>query len=220
MKSLTIQGKKRESVGKNSTKALRNADHVPCVVYGGDEPIHFSTDERSFKELVYTPEAHTVVLELDGGEAITCILQDIQFHPVTDKIIHADFFRFTDDKPITLNIPVKLTGRSRGVLAGGVLRHNLRKLRVRALASNLPDEIVIDITAMRINHKKYISDLRVDEYDLIHPDNQVVVMIRTARTAIVELELEDDEDEDAEGVEGEEGTEEGEEGATEETPEK
>lgn len=203
MKSLTIQGKKRESVGKKDTKALRNADHVPCVVYGGSEPIHFSTDERSFKDLVYTPEAHTVVLELDGGEAIACILQDIQFHPVTDKILHADFYRFTEDKEITMNIPVTLTGRSRGVLAGGVLRHNLRKLRVKALPANLPDEIVIDITPMRINHKKYIKDIRSDEYTLVHPDNQVVCMIKTARTAIVSLEDEDeDEDETAEGAEG------------------
>src|SRR5690554_1711722 len=112
MKSLTIQGNKRESVGKKETKALRNADQVPCVVYGGDEPIHFHTDERSFKDLVYTPEAHTVVLNIDG-DSIECILQDIQFHPVTDRILHADFYRISDDKPITMNIPVRLEGRAR-----------------------------------------------------------------------------------------------------------
>lgn len=215
MKSLTIQGQKRESVGKNNTKALRNADQVPCVVYGGAEPIHFSTDERSFKDLVYTSEAHTVVLELDGGDAISCILKDIQFHPVSDKILHADFYRYTEDAKITMNIPVNLVGRARGVVAGGVLRQNVRKLRVRALPSNLPDEIVIDITSMRIGHKKYIKDLRTDEYDLIHPDNQVVCMIKTARTAIVDL---DDEDEDEE-VEGEEGAAEGAENAAEENAE-
>ncbi|MDO5655218.1 MAG: 50S ribosomal protein L25/general stress protein Ctc [Flavobacteriaceae bacterium] len=207
MKSLTIQGKKRESVGKSSTNALRNAEQVPCVVYGGDEPIHFSTDVRSFKNLVYTPEAHTVVLELDGGEAIKCILQDIQFHPVTDQILHADFYTFTDDKPVTINIPVRLTGRARGVQAGGVLRFNMRKLRVKALPANLPDEIVIDITPMRIGHKKYIKDIRTDEYTLIHPDNQVVCMIKTARTAIADLE---DEEEEEEGIEGTEGAAEGE----------
>lgn len=199
MKSLTIQGNKRESVGKKETKALRNADQVPCVVYGGAEPIHFYTDERSFKNLVYTPEAHTVVLDIDG-DSIECILQDIQFHPVTDKILHADFFRFTDDKPITMNIPVRLEGRARGVLAGGVLRFNQRKLRVKAIASQLPDEIVIDISSMRIGHKKYIKDLRVDEYTLMHPDNQVVCMIKTARTAIADIE-DEEEDEDAETAE-------------------
>ena len=205
MKSLTIQGKKRESVGKSDTKALRNAEQVPCVVYGGDEPIHFSTDVRSFKDLVYTPDAHTVVLELEGGDAINCILQDIQFHPVTDNILHADFFMIKDDKPVTMNIPVRLTGRARGVQAGGVLRFNVRKLRVKALPGNLPDEIVIDITPMRIGHKKYIKDIRTDEYSLIHPDNQVICMIKTARTAIADLE----EDDEEEGVEGEEGAAEG-----------
>ena len=210
MKSLTIQGKKRESVGKSSTNALRNAEQVPCVVYGGEEPIHFSTDVRSFKDLVYTPEAHTVVLELEGGDAINCILQDIQFHPVTDNILHADFYVINDNKPVTMNIPVRLTGRARGVQAGGVLRFNLRKLRVKALPGNLPDEIVIDITPMRIGHKKYIKDIRVDEYDLIHPDNQVVCMIKTARTAIADLEEEEDEEE---GAEVEEGAAEGGEGA-------
>ncbi|MDO5510065.1 MAG: 50S ribosomal protein L25/general stress protein Ctc [Weeksellaceae bacterium] len=214
MKSLTIQGKKRESVGKVDTRALRNADQVPCVVYGGDEPIHFSTDERSFKDLVYTPEAHTVVLELEGHDAIDCILQDIQFHPVTDKIMHADFYMTQEDKPITMDIPVRLTGRSRGVVAGGVLRFNMRKVRVKAIPGNLPDEIVIDITPMRIGHKKYIKDLRVDDYTLVHPDNAVVCMIKTARTAIKGAD--DDEEEEEEGAEGAEGAAEGAEGAGEE----
>lgn len=207
MKSLTIQGKKRESVGKANTRALRNADQVPCVVYGGEKPIHFSTDERSFKDLVYTPEAHIVVLNLDGGESINCVLQDIQFHPVTDSILHADFYTINDDKPVTMEIPVRLEGRSRGVVAGGVLRFNLRKLKVKALPGKLPDEIVIDITPMRIGHKKYIKDLRTEEYSLIHPDNAVVCMIKTARTAIADLEEEEEEGEEGEGEEGAEGAE-------------
>lgn len=211
MKSLTIQGKKRESVGKVDTRALRNADQVPCVVYGGDKSIHFSTDVRSFKDLVYTPEAYTVVLELEGGETIDCILQDIQFHPVTDAILHADFYMISDDKPVVMDIPVRLTGRSRGVVAGGVLRFNMRNLRVKAIPSKLPDEIVIDITPMRIGHKKFILDLKCDEYSLIHPDNAVVCMIKTARTAIATLDDEDDEDEGTE--EGETSAAEGEENA-------
>src|SRR5690606_35928732 len=130
MKSITIQGVKRESVGKTSTRALRNADQVPCVDYGGNEPLHFSTDEKSFKNLVYTPEAHTVKLELSDGTKVHAILQDIQFHPVTDKIIHADFFELQDDKAVAIEIPVRLTGRARGVVNGGVLRFNMRKLKV------------------------------------------------------------------------------------------
>ncbi|MRI63514.1 50S ribosomal protein L25/general stress protein Ctc [Ornithobacterium rhinotracheale] len=200
MKSLTIQGKKRESVGKASTRALRNAEQVPCVVYGEAEPIHFSADVKSFKNLVYTPEAHIVVLKLDGGETINCVLQDIQFHPVTDAILHADFYQITDDKPVTMNIPVRLEGRARGVMAGGVLRFNLRRLKVRALPANLPDEVVVDITKMRIGHKKYIKDIRVDEYTLMHPDSDVVCLIKNSRTAVGGA-ADDDDDEEEEGEE-------------------
>lgn len=197
MKSLTLQGNKRESVGKTATRALRNADQVPCVLYGGGEPIHFATAELNFKNLVYTSDAHIVELHLDSGEKVNAILQDIQFHPVTDRILHADFYQLHDDKPVTIEVPVRLTGRSRGVVNGGVLRFNMRKLKVRALPANLPDEILVDITEMRIGHKKYVESLRTDAFELIHPDNAVVVAVRTSRNA-VDL----DEDEEEEGEEG------------------
>ena len=96
MKSITINGSKREIVGKSSTKALRNAGKVPCVVYGGDNPIHFSADELSFSKLVYTPDAHTVVIELENENKINAVIQDIQFHPVSEKILHIDFFEVFD----------------------------------------------------------------------------------------------------------------------------
>jgi len=97
MKSITIKGSQRESVGKVSTKALRNAGKVPCVLYGGDKPLHFSADELSFKDLVYTPTAYTAVIELESGEKFDAVLQDIQFHPVTDKILHVDFYQLFED---------------------------------------------------------------------------------------------------------------------------
>lgn len=197
MKSITIQGVKRESVGKASTRTLRNADQVPCVVYGGNEPLHFSADEKAFKGLVYTPEAHTVNLELADGTKVAAILQDIQFHPVTDKIIHADFYQLSDDKPVTIEVPVRLTGRARGVVNGGVMRFNMRKLKVRAIPANLPDEIVIDITSMRIGHKKYVDSIRNEDYTILHPDNAVIVAIRTSRTAVADTD--DDEEEEAAG---------------------
>ncbi|HUH36121.1 MAG TPA: 50S ribosomal protein L25/general stress protein Ctc [Moheibacter sp.] len=195
MKSITIQGVKRESVGKTSTRALRNADQVPCVVYGGGEPIHFSTDEKSFKNLVYTPEAHTVNLELADGMKISAILQDIQFHPVTDKIIHADFYQLHDDKAVSIEIPVRLVGRARGVVAGGLLQFNMRKLKIKAIPANLPDEIVIDISAMRIGHKKYVESIPSEGFTIMHPDNAVVVAVRTSRVAVAD----DDDDEEEEG---------------------
>ena len=120
MKSITIQGTKRETVGKKSTKALRDAELVPCVVYGGAETLNFSAEERSFKGLVYTPDAHTVSIEVDG-QTIPAVLQDIQFHPITDKILHADFYQLADDKPVVMEVPVRLTGRAKGVVSGGAL---------------------------------------------------------------------------------------------------
>ena len=184
MKSITINGLERESVGKVATKALRNAGKVPCVVYGGDHAIHFSADELAFKDLVYTPEVHTVVIALDNGAKIECVLQDIQFHPVTDRILHIDFYQLFDDKEIALNIPVNLTGNSVGVKNGGVLRKNNRKLRVKALPTNLPDFIEIDITPMKIGSKFYVRDLEQDKYRFLHTDNTVVCQIKTARAAI------------------------------------
>ena len=121
MKSITINGSKREIVGKSSTKALRNAGKVPCVVYGGDKPIHFSADELSFSKLVYTPDAHTVVIELEDGNKIDAIIQDIQFHPVNEKILHIDFFQVFDDKEVKMIIPVKFEGNSPGVRLQGCL---------------------------------------------------------------------------------------------------
>ncbi len=209
MKSITIQGVKRESVGKASTRALRNADQVPCVVYGGNDPLHFSTDEKSFKDLVYTPEAHTVNLELADGIKISAILQDIQFHPVTDKIIHADFYQLHDDKPVAIEVPVRLTGRARGVVNGGVLRFNMRKLKVRAIPANLPDEIIVDITPMRIGHKKYVESIRNNDYTILHPDNAVIVAVRTSRTAVSDEEEEEATDEAAGDAPAAESAEEG-----------
>lgn len=194
MKSITIQGVKRENVGKAATRTLRNADQVPCVVYGGNEPLHFSADEKSFKDLVYTPDANTVNLELADGTKIHAILQDIQFHPVTDKIIHADFYQLHDDKPVAIEVPVRLTGRARGVVNGGVMRFNMRKLKVRAIPANLPDEIVIDITSMRIGHKKYVESIRNNDYTILHPDNAVIVAIRTSRTAVADTDDDDEEE--------------------------
>ncbi|ROI02332.1 50S ribosomal protein L25/general stress protein Ctc [Chryseobacterium sp. G0240] len=183
MKSITIQGTKRESVGKKSTKALRDAELVPCVVYGGEAPLSFSAEEKAFKGLVYTPEAHTVSIEVDG-KTIPAVLQDIQFHPITDKILHADFYQLADDKPVIMEVPVRITGRAKGVVAGGVLRQSFRKLKVKALPANLPDEIVVDVTPLRIGNKLYIGGIKAEGYSFMHPDNAVVVAVKMSRNAM------------------------------------
>ncbi|MCH2217883.1 MAG: 50S ribosomal protein L25/general stress protein Ctc [Flavobacteriales bacterium] len=191
MKSITIKGSKRESVGKVSTKALRNAGKVPCVIYGGDQPVHFSAEEKAFKNLVYTPNVYTAAIELDG-QTFAAILQDIQFHPVTDKILHVDFYQLHDDKAVTMNIPVKLKGTSPGVLNGGSLRFTNRKLKVKAVPANLPDFIEADISKLKIGSKLYITELFNDDYTFMHPDNTVVVQVRTSRNAVETSEEEEE----------------------------
>jgi large subunit ribosomal protein L25 len=193
MKSITINGSKRESVGKVAAKALRNAGRVPCVLYGGGEPLHFSAQELDFSKLVYTPNAHTVVINLDG-ENIAAILQDIQFHPLTDKIIHIDFYRLFDDKEVSMNIPVKVEGAAPGVLnSGGVLVLNKRKLRVKALPKNLPDVIVANISNLKLGNKLYTAELQTEDFTIVHPDNTVVCQVRTSRASIKEEEEETEE---------------------------
>jgi large subunit ribosomal protein L25 len=200
MKSITIKGSKRESVGKVATKALRNAGMVPCVIYGGKSPIHFSAEEKAFKSLVYTPNVYTASLDVDGHK-IAAILQDIQFHPVSEKILHVDFYQLFDDKEITMNIPVQLEGTSPGVLNGGSLRFTNRKLKVKALPANLPDFVTANISKLKIGNKLFVTSLSNDNYTFMHPDNTVVVQVRTSRNATLI------EDEEAE-TETEEATEE------------
>ena len=204
MKSITINGSKRESVGKSASKALRNAGQIPCVLYGGDGPMHFSAPELAFSKLVYTSNAYTVVIAFNEKETYSAVLQDIQFHPVTDKILHIDFYQLFDDKEIAMDIPVRLVGNSIGVKLGGNLQRNKRKLRIKALPTNLPDYIEIDITGLNIGDRVYITELENESYTFLHPDNTVVCQVRRARAAIVdEVESDEDEDEETEGEESE-----------------
>ena len=184
MKSITIKGSERESVGKKATKAIRDAGMVPCVIYGGDQPVHFTAEEKAFKNLVYTPNAHTVVIELNSGKKADVILQDIQFHPVSDKILHIDFYALKDDKEIIMEIPVKVTGTSPGVLAGGVLRLNQRRLKVKALPKNLPDFVEANITPLEMGNKLYVTKIETNNFKLMHPDNTVVAQVRISRAAM------------------------------------
>ena len=183
MKSITIKGSERENVGKKATKAVRDAGMVPCVIYGGNQPVHFVADERAFKDLVYTPNAHTVVVELNGT-SYNVIMQDIQFHTVSDKILHIDFFQLSDDKEIVMEVPVKITGTSPGVLLGGVLRLNQRRLKVKALPKNLPDFVEASISELQMGNKLYVTKLETNNFKLMHPDNTVVCQVRISRAAM------------------------------------
>lgn len=183
MKSITIKGSQRESVGKVATKAVRNAGMVPCVIYGGKQPIHFAAEEKAFKSLVYTPNAHTVVIDLDG-KTTNAVLQDIQFHPVTDRINHIDFFQLDENKEIIMEVPVKVTGTSPGVLLGGVLNLNQRRLKVKALPKNLPDYVEANISELQMGNKLYVTKLPTPNFKLMHPDNTVVAQVKISRAAM------------------------------------
>jgi len=183
MKSITIKGQVRENVGKKSTKALRNAEQVPCVVYGGETAVHFSAPAKSFKNLVYTADALTATIELEGQEPIMAILQDIQFHPVTDAILHIDFYQLHEDKEVVMEIPTTLVGNALGVLNGGSLRHNMRKLKVKALPANLPDTIEADISALKIGMKLTVGELTKGDFTFMQNDGVVVAQVKMSRNA-------------------------------------
>ena len=184
MKSITINGSQRESVGKVSSKALRNAGQVPCVLYGGDQPLHFSADEPAFKSLIYTPDVHTVEIVLEDGKKQAAILQDIQFHPINDKILHVDFYRLFEDKEITLEVPVKIVGKAPGILSGGTLVLNNRKLKVKSLPKNLPDYVEVNINSLEMGNRLYVTELKTDNFKILHPDNTVVCQVKVSRAAL------------------------------------
>ena len=200
MKSITINGSKRESVGKKASKDLRNAGKVPCVIYGGDEPVHFSADETSFSKLVYTADAHTVVVAFEDGNKIDAVLQDIQFHPVTDKILHIDFFQLHEGKEINMIIPVRIEGTAPGVRdSGGLLSRNKRKLTVRALPKNLPDFLLADVSKLNLNDSITVADLADETFKILHPDSQVVCQVKMSRASMsIDEDIDDEELEEGE----------------------
>jgi len=197
MKSLAISVKERQDVGKTNTRALRNQGNVPCVLYGGEKQVCFYTHENDFRKLVYTPDVFIVELNVDG-EVKKAIMKDIQFHPVTDKILHIDFLEVFDDKDVTVSVPVILNGLAIGVRNGGNLMFRRRKIITRGLATNLPDAIEIDIESLNIGQFVYIKDLNVDGCEFLAPDNSVVVGVKTARAAIEDELAEAEEEEEEE----------------------
>ena len=200
MKSVEIQGTLRTEVGSKFAQAERKAGNVPCVIYGGEAPVHFSAPALAFKSLVYTPEAKTATITVDG-KTVEAVIQDMQFHPVTDALMHIDFIQLVEGKAVTMNIPVVLNGQARGVLNGGKLKMVLRTLSVRALPNELPDNIQLDITNLRIGKSIRVSDVVPAGYEILNADTAVIVTVKKARGAM------DDEDEDEEGAAEEGGAE-------------
>ena len=205
MKTLAISAKTRNGTGKTDSKALRNQGNVPCVLYGGEKQVCFYAHENDFRNLVHTPDVFIVELDIEG-EKYRAVMQDLQFHPVTDKLLHLDFLQIFEDKEVTVTIPVRLEGMSVGIRNGGVLSFRRRKIITRAIPGNLPDYIEINIEDLDIGQSIFIKDLRVDKYSFLALDNAVVVGVRTARELIIEEEEEEElEGEEGEITEGEEG---------------
>ena len=187
MKTLAINVKERGNVGKTNTRALRNQGNVPCVLYGGEKQVTFYAHENDFRKLVYTPNTFVVELNINGSKT-KAIMQDIQFHPVTDKILHIDFLEVFDGKPITVSLPVVLDGVAIGVKNGGNLMFRIPKIVSKGLVANLPEAITINIDHLSIGMFISIKDIVVKGVEFLAPPNSVVVAVKTARAAILEEE--------------------------------
>jgi len=185
MRTVSLSGSLRENVGKKDTKALRRAELVPCVMYGGEEQIHFSLAEKDFKQILFTKECFIINITING-KSYNTILQDVQYHPVKDNVLHADFLFVKDDKDITVSIPVEITGSSVGVMRGGKLKQKMRKVRVCGLSKDIPQVITLDITPLNIGDAIRIKDINIDNLKMVDVPTNVVVMVLSARGVVEE----------------------------------
>ena len=197
MKSVSLNGIARVNLGKKFSKEMRKTGQVPCVIYGGSQesPIHICINFNELRKVIYTPNVYKLNITVNS-ESYETIIRDIQFHPVNDEIIHVDFLKLEEGKLVSLEVPVKLNGNSIGILNGGKLNLVMRKLTIKATPDNIPDNIELDITNLRIGQSIRIEDLNLENIEFSHPSTLVIVAIKTARAAV--------EEEVVEGVEGEE----------------
>jgi len=183
MKTVSMSGSPRANVGKKDAKALRSKGLVPCVIYGGKEQIHFSTPETSFKQIVFTPDVCFVEVDLNGKKYLT-ILQDIQYHKVSDRVLHADLFELSDDKPITLPVPIVYQGSSPGVLKGGKLVKSIRKIKVSALPKNMPETLSIDLNKLDIGDMVKIGAIKPNKFTIVDNPSTTICAVKTTRNVV------------------------------------
>jgi len=180
MKSVSISGSPRANVGKKDATALRNAKAVPCVLYGGKEQVHFSALAADFRDLIYTPHVNTVNIEV-GGKTYHAIIQEAQFHRVTDQLLHVDFLEIVSGRPVTMNIPIKTTGTSPGVREGGKLNKKLKTLKVKGLVEKMPDTIDIAIDSLKIGDSVRVEDIKIDGLTMLDAGNVTVIGVQVTR---------------------------------------
>ena len=184
MKHFSIAGTVRTTGTKADIRAIRQAGRVPCNFYGnGVENVAFSVDEKEFLVLVSQPASFIIDLDIDG-KVCTAVLREVQYHPVTDRPLHIDFVAVTEDKPITIDVPVRIFGNSEGVRQGGKLTVNVRKLRVSALMANLPDELPVDITTLKLGKRINAGDLHYDNVNIVTPKTAIVCAVKATRNAV------------------------------------
>ena len=203
METIEIIGYNRANLGKKNSKKLREEGNVPCVVYGGNEQIHFHSPMILFRDLVYTPGANFVKLNIEGIEK-DAILQEIQFHPVSEVILHADFLELQENKKIRMDIPVKIIGDSPGVQQGGKILIRIRKLSLMAYPKNMPSFVEVDISELQLGKSVSVETLLNDQYEILNSPLVSVVSVNVPR---VKIEVEEEDEEGEEGEEGAEGAE-------------
>lgn len=201
MKTIEIKAFPREHFGKKSSNALRAEKNVPCVMYGGKENLHFSAHENVFRGLVYTPDVYLVNLNIDGNE-YKAIMKDLQFHPVTDQLLHIDFIQVTEDKPVIVDLPIRITGESVGVKAGGRLNLKRRTLKVKGMTKDVPEHLTIDITSLEIGQSIKIGDLTYDKLEIIDNKRAMIVGVAISRMVLKEEEAAPVEGAEAPAAEG------------------
>jgi large subunit ribosomal protein L25 len=184
MKTFELKGEIRDGFGKKAAKSYRSEGLIPCVVYGGhgNENLNFVIKQGAVRNLIYTPEVFLVNLDL-GEKKMQAILKEVQFHPVKEQILHIDFLHVFEDKPVVIELPVRLKGLAAGVKAGGKLSLDLRKLRVRALAANLPEELVINVEKLELGKSIQVGDLSFEGLELLNAKNAVVCRVQLTRAA-------------------------------------
>jgi large subunit ribosomal protein L25 len=182
MKTLELKGSLRTDLGKKATKALRKEELVPCELYGGGENVHFAVSEKALSKLLYTPETFIIKFDVDG-KVFTAVMRDVQFHAVSDKALHVDFFQVTEDKAFEVEVPVKVEGFAVGVQSGGKLAVNLRKLKVKAMMKDIPESLSIDVTDLGLSKSIQVRELSFENLELLNSKSAVVVQVKLTRAA-------------------------------------
>ena len=182
MKTLSINATKRTEYGKKVAKAIRREGQIPCIIYGGGEEIAFSVDAKEVKPLIYTPNSYIVELNIDGVVE-KAVMREVQYHPVREQVLHVDFYRVQEGKPVAVNVPVRLTGNAEGVKIGGKLALSARKLTVKALVEYIPDEIVVDVTPLKVGQTIFVGDLKEENLTFVTPATTAVCAVRVTRAS-------------------------------------